>query len=258
MGIYKICSALGLSLALGAATIVPARAQAAASVSIAPASTSSSPKPKRAPIYIAPDFLDPALTLPAPPKPDSVDGKAELENVRKVVQASSVAQIAQAAIDDKNESVIAFADVIPGFDVARLPVTAKLFDAVRNDEDYEATRFKAYFARARPFELDRSIPTCVPSAPSSKPSSYPSGHATMGYSMAIILAHLMPERADAILARAKSYAENRVVCGVHFSSDLAASQTLGSIVATELLENAAFNQELARARAELIAAGLAK
>ena len=210
-------------------------------------------------IFVDPAHFDPALTLPAPFAPDSAEGRAELDAVRATVAAATPAEIAQAARDDGNESATYLADVLPGFDLAKLPATRKLFDDVRNDENIEAGLYKKHFARFRPYELDPTIPTCVPSkptAPGKTPSSYPSGHGVLGYSTAVVLAHLMPEKAEVIFQRARRYGHNRVICGVHFPSDIVASQTIGTLVAYDLLGNTEFRKEYDAAHAELVAARL--
>jgi acid phosphatase (class A) len=51
-----------------------------------------------------------------------------------------------------------------------------------------------------------------------------------------------------ILARAKAYAANRNVCGVHFASDTVASEALATGLAVELMQNAKFQEEFAAAK----------
>ncbi|ESQ82539.1 hypothetical protein AEAC466_16875 [Asticcacaulis sp. AC466] len=208
------------------------------------------------PIFISPDRLNPATLLPAPPKVDSAESRADLEIVRAVVKASSPARIKQAAEDDENESINLYSSVLPGFDLSKLPATALLFKHVENDQSYATKKAKTFFARKRPFELDQSIPTCVPSPLGKAPTSYPSGHSTLGFTDGIILAHLMPAKADVIFTRAQDYAHNRVVCGVHFVSDTVASQALATGIAVEIMGSPQFQQEFAAAKAELVAAGL--
>ena len=58
--------------------------------------------------------------------------------------------------------------------------------------------------------------------------SYPSGHATMGYSLGIVLAALIPEKAQAILARAADYAYSREIRGDPYHADVEASHALGN------------------------------
>ena len=208
------------------------------------------------PVFLSGDFLDPALILPVPPAPDSAEGKAQLDEVRAIVKAASPDRVKEAAADDGDESVHAFARVLPGFDLTKLPKTALLFKDVESDQDYVTNLAKVHFARRRPYELDNTITTCVPSPLGGKPRSYPSGHSTLGFTDAIVLAHLMPAKAEVIFARAREYAENRVVCGVHFSYDTVASQALATGIATEIQQSPKFQAEFAAAKAELSAAGL--
>jgi acid phosphatase (class A) len=208
------------------------------------------------PVFISEDLLNPATLLPPPVSPDSAEGKAELELVRATVKAAPPADIKRAAVDDEDETVSLYAIVLPGFDIKTLPATALLFKHVENDQNYATKKAKTYFARKRPFELDPAIPTCVPSAQGKAPTSYPSGHSTLGFTDGIILAHLIPSKATAILVRAKDYANNRVICGVHFPSDTVASQALATGLAIEMMQSPQFQKEFAAAKAELMAAGL--
>jgi acid phosphatase (class A) len=70
------------------------------------------------------------------------------------------------------------------------------------------------------------------------------------------LANLIPEKAQVILARSADFALSRVICGVHYPSDIIASQALGTEIGTLLLRNAALKPQLDAARAELRTAGL--
>lgn len=217
------------------------------------------PRPAAKLIYLSPDFLaHPGAVLSMPPNPGSPEGQRDLAAAKVVQAAAGPDRIALAVADDKNETVWFYGDVLPGFEASKLPLTAKLFADARNDENFEANRFKDFFARQRPFDVDHTVKTCVPSVYDAAPRSYPSGHATLGYSLGVILAHLIPEKAEAILARAKVYGESRVVCGVHFPSDITASETLGTAAALEMMHNATFKKAFDAAKAELVTAGLTK
>ncbi|WP_184223459.1 phosphatase PAP2 family protein [Granulicella aggregans] len=54
--------------------------------------------------------------------------------------------------------------------------------------------------------------------------SYPSGHTFAGFISAYILIRMVPELKTEILAQADDYAHNRLVCGVHYPSDLDVSR----------------------------------
>ena len=214
---------------------------------------------KPAPDLLAPDALRPEWLLPAPPADDSVQGQAELALVKRISSEASPDVKAAADHDGATENVTFFADTVPGFDVAKLPATKKLFDEVANEEEGRTKLFKTYFARKRPYQRDASITICASEGKgTTKPNSYPSGHTTLGFSEGVVLASLIPEKNQAILARAKLYAEHRVVCGVHYPSDTVAGQTLGTALALKLMEVPSFQADFAAAKAELVKAGLTK
>jgi acid phosphatase (class A) len=91
--------------------------------------------------------------------------------------------------------------------------------------------------------------------PESRPlRSYPSGHATLGYSVGVVLAALIPEKSQAILLRAADYAYSREVCGDHYHTDVEASRAFGTTLGALLLNNAALRPQIVAAKAELRAA----
>lgn len=203
-----------------------------------------------APLLLSSASYPPAQLLPAPPADGSVTQKQEMDELHHIQSTMTAADFAAAARDDKAEDVSAFAAVMgPGFDLAKLPKTAALFAIVRAEEKSAAKLAKTYFLRNRPWTQDPALKTCTRS--DAPPSSYPSGHATMGYSMAVVLAAMAPDKGPALLKRAQSYAENRLACGVHYRSDIVAGQVLGTVVAEELLLNPAFRQAFEAAKVEL-------
>jgi acid phosphatase (class A) len=196
---------------------------------------------------------NPAMLLPPPPPDGSPEAKVEMDELHRLEKARSAAEYAHAKQDGETENVTAFADVMgPGFELKQLPKTAALFADLRNEEKHAATLAKNHFRRNRPWIIDPSLKTCERG---DKPqSSYPSGHATMGYSFAVVLAALAPEKAQAILARASDYAESRLVCAMHYRRDIVAGQALGTAVAVEVMTLPAFKAEFDAARDELRAA----
>jgi acid phosphatase (class A) len=211
---------------------------------------------KVAPLLTATD-LDPALVLPPPPVPGSAQAAAELEELRRVEATRSPQEIAAARADGDTKNATIFAEVLgPRFDLATLPRTARLMGIVRATENAVVDRGKAEFRRSRPYVVD---PTLNPCKRNDDPlSSYPSGHTTMAFSMAEVLARLVPSKAPSLLARAARYGQTRIVCGQHFRSDVSAGETLGAIVAERLMAKPAFRLAFDAAQAELGAAGIAE
>ena len=118
------------------------------------------------------------------------------------------------------------------------------------DEDASAVigPVKDEFARPRPFKLE---PRLEPSVPRSGTGSYPSGHAAWAYTAAIVLADMVPERREQIFARAREYAHNRNIGGVHYPSDIEAGRLAATAIAAMLFSCAPFQHEEAAAQAEL-------
>ena len=220
-----------------------------------PAADASKPaKPKKVLMVLTDIQVDPHRLIAPPPSEGGEQHRTELVELHRIIAAASLDRMAQAKWDDDHEDASAFYAVIGGgFDLKTLPATAALFKLVMNDEAYAASLAKTTFPRNRPWASDATIKTCDPD---DKPlTSYPSGHATMGYSVATVLATLMPEKAEAIMARARDYAFSREVCGAHYPSDIEASHALGAVVATELLLSPLLQDKVAAARAELRQSG---
>ncbi len=126
---------------------------------------------------------------------------------------------------------------------------------VADEEEGDTRDAKKFFHRDRPYTVDTSLHTCEMVMPGKAANSYPSGHATLGFSLGVVLAQLIPAKSQVIMARAADYAESRLICGVHYRSDIVAGQQFGTVLALRLMENAAFQAQMAKARAELQAKG---
>jgi acid phosphatase (class A) len=72
-----------------------------------------------------------------------------------------------------------------------------------------------------------------------------------GYLEALVLVSILPEKKDAIFARADDYAHNRLVCGVHHASDLEAGKEIAYALFAVMADEAKFRAERAAAEAEL-------
>ena len=210
-----------------------------------------------APVYLSPSDYDPKSLLPPPPAEGSAAAKAELAELDRIQSQRSKEDFARADRDFRTRDGTIFATAVgPAFDLGKLPLTAKLLDNVHKDEDAAASVAKDYFRRTRPWIVDPGLNSC--SKDDDPHSAYPSGHSSMAYSMAVVLASLVPEKAQPIMARAADYAENRLVCGMHRRRDIQAGQVLGTVVAELLLRNAGFKADFAAAKRELEAAHLTR
>jgi acid phosphatase (class A) len=188
--------------------------------------------------------------LATPPAADAETARAELAELHRIEAGRTPAQVARAQADEHDETLFVFRDVLgDGFTAAALPRTAILSAHVKQQEDEASAPLKSAFQRVRPYNLDTSLhPVCKTKT---KNDSYPSGHALAGYLAALTLVDLVPEKRDAILARADEYAHNRLVCGVHFASDVQASRLLAYATHAAMLDNPEYRLEEAAARVEL-------
>jgi acid phosphatase (class A) len=112
---------------------------------------------------------------------------------------------------------------------------------------------KDHFARLRPYlVVPGDLAICTPkTADLAKSASYPSGHTTQSWAWGLILAELAPDRATEILMRARSIGESRIVCGVHYLSDVQAGRDTGASLVARLHADPAFRADLDKARAEI-------
>jgi hypothetical protein len=67
--------------------------------------------------------------------------------------------------------------------------------------------------------------------------SYPSGHTTYGYTGALILAVLVPERYQQMIARGAEYGNDRILMGSHYAMDVMGGRTLAMYDMAHLLAN---------------------
>jgi acid phosphatase (class A) len=201
-------------------------------------------------VYVAAEQTRVLQILPSPPAADSAAGKAELVVLHQLQLGRTPEQVAQARADEKDASMFLFHTVLGDkFNAAQLPLTAALSRKIADEQSANTVPAKTAFHRRRPYNLDKTLQAVCTTGTGD--DSYPSGHATAAYLQALVLVEMVPEQRDAILARAAGFAHNRLVCGVHYPSDLEAGQVLAYAVHALLDGNPQFRRDLRAARAEL-------
>jgi acid phosphatase (class A) len=193
--------------------------------------------------------LDLVTLLPPPPASGTEADRADLAAVLALQASRSTAQI-ELAKADAEASVFRFADAIGGdFDAAHLPQTARLFERLTASISAVVGPVKDHWNRPRPFLASGKVePLLRPDG-----ATYPSGHGVLARLYAIVLADLMPEKRREIFARGDRFAQGRLVNGVHYPSDIEAGFLAATAIAAELRQQAAFRDDLAKAREELAA-----
>ncbi len=156
--------------------------------------------------YLAAGALDAAAILPPPPTPGSAAQGADAA-AYAATRALAGSPRWGLAVSDVPSGV---ARLLDGFacaagrrlDPARLPALAALLARTRRDVVAVVRDAKTRFARPRP-HLGNDAALCVPRSEALDRSfSYPSGHATEGWTFALVLAALMPERSTRSCAAA--------------------------------------------------------
>lgn len=127
-----------------------------------------------------------------------------------------------------------------------------LIRRVRADASRANDKAKDLYKRKRPYLAHDDV-CCTPNE-KHKDDSYPSGHSSIGWAWALVLAEIAPDRADAIFARGLAFGESRVVCGVHWKSDVEAGRVVGAAAVSRLHKDPVFAAQLELARKEIEAA----
>jgi acid phosphatase (class A) len=184
---------------------------------------------------------------------------ADREAFEAAVARTSPERWAQAAADANlvfPASVKGFGDIL-GVEIGSTatPHLAMLLQRTMIDAGLGTYKAKTHYARVRPFVAMES-PTCAPQdeAALRKDGSYPSGHSAIGWAWALVLTQVAPDKADALLQRGRDFGESRIVCRVHWRSDVAAGRFVAAGIVARLQSDPVFSAQLALAQRELAAA----
>ena len=106
--------------------------------------------PSLAASFLAPGAIDPHALLPAPPAPDSLVQRAELDVLLHLQAERTPAQVARARLVDAEDVFVFGADVLgPWFNAANFPRTAAFFAKVGDDVRPINSATKELFNRRR-------------------------------------------------------------------------------------------------------------
>ena len=209
----------------------------------------ATPLAAREPPYLTAQQLDLVSILPPPVAAGSAADREQRAVVLRAQRSASPERIEQAKRDADESLDTMFAGVLgKALPAAALPATTRLFVRLEETGDAVVAPAKAAFRRVRPWLSDSEIKALVRPSVS---GSYPSGHTTHITASSIVMGDLVPEKRDALWARARDYAWSRVIAGMHYPDDLDGGRLAGTAIAVALRDVPAFRADFAAARAEL-------
>ncbi|MBC7168999.1 phosphatase PAP2 family protein [Phenylobacterium sp.] len=205
--------------------------------------------------YLTAADLDGAALIGPPPAPDSPRGRSDAARFAETRALEGSARWKKAAADAdlwggkalKGYACAAGLDVNP----KTTPVTVHVLERVEQDVRTIGTPAKDHYGRPRPL-IGHDAPICVARAEWMKTNaSYPSGHSMTGWAWALVLAELAPAKANELMAAGKEMGTSRVICGVHYESDVEAGRDLAAAMVARMHGDAEFRADMEKARREV-------
>lgn len=208
-------------------------------------------------------FLTPETTPDAtgivPPAPHEADPRNAADwaifRSTRAIQATNPDRWALAVNDDSYKPADILKDFSCAMGVELTPVNSSRLSTVlqraAQDAANAAAKTKEHYKRTRPY-LHNYGDICIEKSDRlARSYDYPSGHASASWVQGLILTQLAPDRAEKLLARARTYGESRAVCGAHNLSAVEAGRTNGAAVFAALQSSGAYQSALSSARREL-------
>ena len=214
----------------------------------------------KAPGYLSPDEFD--VTYVLEPAPRAGDPRYETDReIFRATRGLIGSERWKLATDDADESAPGLlgkfsCSVGVSLTTDNAPKLAYLLRRAAADTALQTARAKDVYRRERPFLIDEGE-VCQPTSRffnkrlGRNSYDYPSGHTTRGWTWALVLASLAPDRAARVLERGRVYGDSRFVCGAHNQSAVEAGMVSASATMAVVSANLEYQADLAAARAEL-------
>jgi acid phosphatase (class A) len=200
-------------------------------------------------VFLTPKRVELLKILPPPPPPHSEEQKRDMQAVLDMQKHRTQSQIDR-ALADNVLSIYRFDDVLgPKFKAATLPVADEFFKRMHADARLILNQTKAAWVRLRPYKVNAEVAP-LGGTPRTE-FAYPSGTTIFGTLTGIMLANMIPEKQVELFNRSAEFVHNRVVLGVHYPSDITASQMGATALAAAFFDTPAFVKEYDAARDEL-------
>jgi acid phosphatase (class A) len=200
-----------------------------------------------------PDML---LFMPGPPDSSSV---AFANDVNRYFWGKEMRKDPERAAQATRDAVYGLATILTEFEEAfgmkitkeDTPEIYKVLLEGTATCDSICTLPKTRYGRTRPY-VRFNEHTLVPELEEelNPHKSFPSGHTLLGWSSALLMMEINPDRANEILARGYRYGENRLVVGAHWQSDTDAARLAASVAYARLHTSERFLEQMKKAREE--------
>jgi len=198
------------------------------------------------------------VLLPPPPKEGSIALMLDEEISKNSLGKKDSARWKQA----QSDAILYFPEALEAFtSIEGVTIseeeTPNLYILLRRtmaDAGLSTYTAKNHYNRARPFMVNNE-PSCTPEDEEHlrKDGSYPSGHTAIGWAWALVLSEIYPEKTNHILQRGREFGESRVVCNVHWQSDVNEGRFMGAATVASLHANPTFQADLKAAKKEVAA-----
>lgn len=218
--------------------------------------------------YLSQPNINSALILPTPPAAGSVTKDNDVFINKNALQLYGSARWVQAGLDSnlyfpsaaKAYSCAANVDIDP----KKTPHIYKLLEMSLIDLGLSPYAAKNKYQRVRPF-MQNQQGICEISAENREKygityvedksklatdGSYPSGHSAIGWGWALIMSEIAPQRAEHIFLRGRAFAESRLVCNVHWQSDIIEGKNMAAMTVAQLHTQKSFLKDLKKAQKE--------
>jgi acid phosphatase (class A) len=200
--------------------------------------------------YLSTSHLDPIALLAPPPLPDSAEQAADMAETIAVHNVCTTNEEALAKAESKF-FIYSFTPAIGEFfQSTNLPKTDAFFRRVLKETKSVTDTAKNYWQRPRPFVANPSLISADPE----KSFGYPSGHSTRATVDALLLAELVPDKRDEILAVGREIGWRRVLGASHYPTDIYAGRVLAQAIVRELKSDPDFQRDFAEVKGEIAAA----
>ncbi len=207
--------------------------------------------------YFTPDEMpDMMIFLPGPPDSTSV---AFMNDVARYYWGKEMRKDPERAAEATRDAVYGLETILEEFEEAfgmkvtkeDTPEIYKVLLEGTATCDSICKIPKAAYRRPRPFMVFNE-PTLKPEDEEAlrKNGSFPSGHTLLGWSSALLMMEINPDRATEILTRGYRYGENRLVVGAHWQSDTDAARLAASAAYARLHTSERFLEQMKKAREE--------